>query len=39
MSVLLANERKKATATEYIFLIVFSILPKFYEKLNKRPLL
>ena len=45
MCVLLGNESEKATATKlqqsiYIYiLIVFSVLPKFYEKMNKRPLL
>ena len=37
MCVLLGNESEKATVTKYIFLIVFSVLPKFNEKMNKRP--
>ena len=37
MCVLLGKESEKATAIKYIFLIVFSVLPKFYEKMKKRP--
>ena len=39
MFVLLGNKSEKATATKYIFLIFFSVLSKFYEKMNKRLLL
>ena len=35
--VLLGNESEKATAAKYIFLVVFSVLSKFYDKMNKRP--
>ena len=34
---LLRDEIEKATATKYIFLIVFRVLPRFNEKMNKRP--
>ena len=37
MCVFLGKEGEKATVTKYIFLIAFSVLPKFYEKMNKRP--
>ena len=39
MYVLLGNESEKATTTGYISLIVFSVFPKFYEKMNKHPCL
>ena len=37
MCVSLENESERATVIKYIlFLIVFSVLPKFYVKTNKR---
>ena len=36
MCVSLENESERATIIKYIFLIVFSVLPKFYVKTNKR---
>ena len=39
VSVLLGNESEWATATKYIFVIVISVYPKFYETMNKGPLL
>ena len=37
MCVSLENESERATVVKYIlFLIVFSVLPKFYVKTNKR---
>ena len=35
MCVSLENESERATVIKYIFLIVFSVLPKFYVKTNK----
>ena len=37
LCVLLGNESKKAPATEHIFKVVFSVLPKFYEEMSNRP--
>ena len=39
MCVSLGSESEKATATKYIFSVVFSVFPKCYEKINKGPLL
>ena len=36
MCVSLEKENERATVIKYIFLIVFSVLPKFYVKTNKR---
>ena len=36
MCVSLENESERVTVIKYIFLIVFSVLPKFYVKTNKR---
>ena len=36
---ILGNESEKSTETKSISSIVFSVLPEFYEKMNKRPLL
>ena len=32
----LENESERATVIKYIFIFVFSVLPKFYVKTNKR---
>ena len=37
MCVLLGNESEKVTVTKYILSSVPSVLPKFYEKMNKSP--
>ena len=35
MCVSMENESERATVIKYIFLIFFSVLPKFYVKTNK----